>query len=114
MVAAFTTSQSTPDQLETLLRRLLAGPALSAPPPKPPWRLHGSSDIETLLWNLLPGNMALPTRPPPGPIRRDLVTLMCFSCGKAGHSATRCPDLNETFRLCYRDGQLKKWEVVIL
>ena len=30
MVAAVTTSQSTPDQLETLLRRLLAGPAVPA------------------------------------------------------------------------------------
>ena len=22
---------------------------------------------------------------------------MCFSCGKAGHSATRCPALDESF-----------------
>ena len=22
---------------------------------------------------------------------------MCFSCGKAGHSATRCPTLDESF-----------------
>ena len=30
-----TTSQSTPDQLEILLLRLLAGPAVPEPPPKP-------------------------------------------------------------------------------
>ena len=23
--------------------------------------------------------------------------MMCFSCGKSGHAATRCPDLNESF-----------------
>ena len=34
-VDAVTTSQSTSDQLETLLRRLLAGPDVPAPPPKP-------------------------------------------------------------------------------
>ena len=30
-------------------------------------------------------------------MRRDWATVVCFSCGKAGHSATWCPDLNETF-----------------
>ena len=71
MVATVTTSQSTPDQLEFLLWRLLAGPAVPAPPPKPepptleqllqrllvgvqaqkpaPAVTTGSSDIETLL-----------------------------------------------------------------
>ena len=80
MVAAVTTSQSTPDQLETLLRRLLAGPAVPAPLPKPepptveqllqcllveaqtrkpaPAMTTGSSDIESLLqyWNSIPGS----------------------------------------------------------
>ena len=23
--------------------------------------------------------------------------MVCFSCGKSGHAATRCPDLNESF-----------------
>ena len=35
MVVAVTTSLSPPDQLETLLRRLLPGPVVSPPPPKP-------------------------------------------------------------------------------
>ena len=50
MVAAVTTSQSTPDQLETLLRRLLAGPAVPAPPPKPE-----PPTVEQLLQRLLAG-----------------------------------------------------------
>ena len=118
-VAAVTTSQSTLDQLETLLRMLLAGPAVLAPPPKPdpptveqllqcllagtqvrkptPAVATGSSDIKTLLQSLLPGNLAPATQPQMGPMRRDWTMVVCFSCGKAGHSATQCPDLNETF-----------------
>ena len=42
MVAAATTSQSTPDQLETLLQRLFPGPVVLVPPPKP-------STVEQLL-----------------------------------------------------------------
>ena len=78
MVAAV--SQSTPDQLETLLRRLFPGPVVPAPPPKPePSTLEqllqcllagtqalkpalaattGSSDFESLLQSLLPENLA--------------------------------------------------------
>ena len=56
-----------------------------------------ASYIETLLQNLLPGNLVPATRPRPGPMRRDWTTVVCFSCGKAGHSATRGWDLNETF-----------------
>ena len=48
MVAAVTISQSTPDQLGTLLRRLLPGPVVPAPPPKPE-----PSTVEQLLRCLL-------------------------------------------------------------
>ena len=47
-VAAVNTPQSTPDQLETLLRRFLAGAATPAPAPKPE-----SSVVEKLLRLLL-------------------------------------------------------------
>ena len=114
-VAAVTTSQSTLHQLETLLRRLLPGLVVPPPPLKPvpsaleqllqrllaqkpaPAATTGSSDIESLLQSLLPGNLASATRLRPGPMRRDWATVVCFSCGKAGHSATQCPDLNEAF-----------------
>ena len=58
MVAAVTTSQSTPDQL-ILLRRLLADPAVPAPPPKPE-----PPTVEQLLQRLLAGAQA---RRPPRP-----------------------------------------------
>ena len=31
------------------------------------------------------------------PVQRDWSEVMCFSCGKSGHSATRCPKLDITF-----------------
>ena len=51
-------------------------------------------DVETLLQNLLP---ASPVPGPPSTLRRDWSSVLCFSCGKSGHGATRCPALNEMF-----------------
>ena len=118
-VAAVTNSQSTLDHLETMLRRLLAGAAVPAPVPRPepptmeqllqcllvatPARQPdlaalaapaGGSELETLLKTLLSGNLTPVPRLRPGPIRQDRATVVYFSCGKAGHSATRCPALN--------------------
>ena len=55
--------------------------------------------METLLQGLLPGIPAAAPRARLGPIRRDWATVMCFSCGKAGHCVGRCPELNDTFPL---------------
>ena len=80
-----------------LLQCLLAG----GHDPKPaPLADNGSSDIEFLLQSLLPGiraSAARTQRTQPGPMQWDGATVVCFSCGKAGHGANRCPDLNETF-----------------
>ena len=79
----------------SLLRRLLAGPAVPAPPPKPE-----PPTVEQLLQRLLVGTQAQKPTPAVATGSSDIETLamvVCFSCGKAGHSATRCPDLNETF-----------------
>ena len=57
----------------------------------------GSAGLETLPRNLLSGNLAPVCQPRPGPIRRDLNAVVFFSCGKAGHIATRCPTLDESF-----------------
>ena len=111
-VAAVTKSRSPPDQVEDLLRRLLAGvapPALvPAPVPEVPMveklvqRLVAETQIrqrapvvapepaglETLLRSLLSGQSSF---------RRDWNDIVCFSCGKAGHSANRCSALDESF-----------------
>ena len=119
MVAAVTTSPTTPDQLETLLRWLLPAPAVPTPPPKlvpsaleqllqrllvgaqapkpvPPAKTW-ITNIEILLLSLLPGIPASAARMQPGPMRRDWATVVCFSCSKADHGANRCPELNEAF-----------------
>ena len=62
-----------------------------------PAAANGSAGLETLLRNLLSGNLAPVRQPRPGPIRRDWNAVVCFSCGKAGHCATRCPTLDESF-----------------
>ena len=103
-VAAVSTPQSTPDEVEDLFHRLLASVAAPAPTPKPEpsavdqllQRLVGETQARqpvpaTLLRKLFSGNLAPVRQPRPGPIRRDWNAVVCFSCGNAGHSATRCP-----------------------
>ena len=120
-VAAVATPQSTPDQMEILFRRLLASAAgltpVPAPVPEPPaverllQRLVAETKVrqpvpvvasetaglEALLRSLLLGQLAPAQQPRPGSFRRDWNDVVCFLCGKAGHSATRCPTLDDTF-----------------
>ena len=86
--------QPVPSCWEQLLQCLLTG--AQAPKPAPPAKT-GSSDIESLLQSLLPGTLASAARTQQGPMQRDWATVVCFLCGKVGHGATRCPDLNEAF-----------------
>ena len=87
--------KTVPSALKQLLQRLLVG----AQTPKPvPRAKTGITNIETLLQSLLPGIPASAARMQPGPMRRDWATVVCFSCGEAGHGATRCPELNVAFR----------------
>ena len=120
-MAAVTKPKSTPDQVEDFLRRLLAGVAPPAPVPAPvpevpvvekllqrlmaetqirqpaPVVASESAGLETLLRSFLSGQLAPVQQPRQGSFRRDWNAVVCFSCGKAGHSATRCPTLDETF-----------------
>ena len=109
-------SKSIPDQVEDLLRRLLGGVAPPAPVPAPvrevptvekllqylvaetqirqpvPVVAPKPAGLETFLRSLLSGQLASVHQP-----RRDWNTIVCFSWGKTGHSATRCPVLDESF-----------------
>ena len=102
-VAAVTTPQSTPDQVEKLVRRLMATPAPEPPAVEQllqrlvaetqvrqpvPAAATGSAGLETLPRTLLSGNLAPAQQPRLGSFRRDWNAVVCFSCGKAGHSAT--------------------------
>ena len=121
VAAAVTKPKSMSDQMEELLRRLLAGVAAPAPVPAPVpevpavekllQRLVAETQVrhpapvvtsepvglETLLRSLLSGQMPSVQPPRHGSFRPDWNTVVCFSCGKADHSATRCSSLDETF-----------------
>ena len=110
-------TQPRSDHLEDLLRRLLMAVDPPAPIPEvPPVEMllqrlvtetqsrsspvvspPASAGLEQMMRSFLSGQQ--PTRPPPPqrPIRRDWNGVVCFSCGKSGHAATHCPNLNESF-----------------
>ena len=116
-VAAVTRPRSGPDQLEDLLRRLLMTVDPPAPiqkvlpvekllqrlvtetqsQPSPVVSPQASVGLEQMLRSFLSGQQ--PTWPPPRQrhVRRDWNDVVCFPCGKSGHAATRCPNLNESF-----------------
>ena len=78
--------------VDKLLQRLVAetqiAPVVASEP----------AGLETLLRSLLSGQMVSVQQPRQGSFRHDWNVVVCFSCGKVGHSATRCPTfLDETF-----------------
>ena len=131
-VVLVTKPKSTPDQVEDLFRRLLAGVALPAPVPAPvpdvpvvekllqrlvaetqicqptPVVASEPAGLETLLRSLLSGQLAHMQQPRQGSFRHDWNAVVCFSCGKAGHSATRCPTSDKHFLLCCRGGRPRR------
>ena len=109
------------DQSEELLKKLVAvlTPAVS-PPAKAPELSPMDKLVQLLLSETTKSNPVLPAPvEPPGletllrtyfaqqqslrqelrfrPVRRNWSDVKCFSCGKTGHSATRCPTLDVTF-----------------
>ena len=128
-MAAVTKPKFTLDQVEDLFRRLLAGVAAPVPAPVPevpvvekllqrlvaetqirqpaPVVASEPAGVETLLRSLISGHLAPVQQPRQGPFRRDWNAVVC-NCGKAGHSATRCPTLDDSFLLCCRDGRPRR------
>ena len=122
-VAAVTGVRSDQNQLQDLLRRIVS--AVERPTPTPeiseikklllqltrvqPDRPAPVVDtpvpptLEEILRSVLDGQrrrerQSLRQRQPPKqrPVRRDWSDVICFSCGKTGHAATRCPDYNDS------------------
>ena len=53
--------------------------------------------LGNLVSSYLSGQHTLGPQTRQRPIRRDWNGVVCFSCGKSGHAATRCPALDESF-----------------
>ena len=115
---------SSVNQSEELLKKLLAVLTPIVPPPPPPARAPELSPMDKLVQLLLSETAKrkpVPPTPvePPGletllqtyfaeqqsprqelrrrPVQRNWSDVKCFSCGKTGHSSTRCPRLDVTF-----------------
>ena len=89
-VAVVTEQRSGQNQLEDWLRWVISTAEPPAPKPEVP-------DVEKLLRSFLDGQRQRQWPPPPPPTRRDWSDVVCFSCGKSGHTATRCPNMDEAF-----------------
>ena len=57
----------------------------------------GPSKLETKLQDFLDGRRRAVQGFRQRPVQRDWAEMKCFSCGKSGHGATRCPTLDITF-----------------
>ena len=80
--------------MEKLLQNLVVETQIRQPDPVV---VSGPAGLETLLRSLLSGHLAPVQQPRQGSFRRDWNAVVCFSCGKAGHSVTRFPILDDTF-----------------
>ena len=109
------------DQTDELLRKLLEALTPVTPPPvrvpkatpldkltellmsqvvkgepAPPTTVEPTG-LETLLQTYFTGQRSTGLGPRVRQMRRNWSDVTCFSCGKPGHSATRCPTLDVTF-----------------
>ena len=91
------------DQTDELLRKLLEA-LTPVKPIKPPVRrepelptLVEPAGLEAMLRSYFTGQQSMGPGPRGRPLRKDWSDMKCFSCGKSGHSATRCPTLDVSF-----------------
>ena len=86
------TPKATPlDKLTELLMSQLVKSEPASPTPVEP------TGLEALLQTYFTGQQSPGLRPMFRQTRRNWADVKCFSCGKPGHSATRCPTLDVTF-----------------
>ena len=105
-VAAVTEPKSDQHKLMEVIRHTLANTELPNPKPEIPDILERlqqllrelvPNTLEQTLKSLFDGKRQRQRQPPR--LRqqcRDWTDVICFSCGRSGHTATCCPDFNET------------------
>ena len=77
--------------LQQLGREALNQPPAVENPPVP-------TTLEQMLRSFLDGQRQWQRQPPrQRPTRRDWTDVVCFSCGKSGHTVIHCPNLNKAF-----------------
>ena len=86
------TPKATP--LDKLTKLLMSQIVKSEPAPPTPVEPTG---LEALLHTYFTGQQSPGLRPKFRQTRRNWSDVKCFSCGKPGHSATRCPALDVAF-----------------
>ena len=80
--------------MDKLVQLLLSETAKRKPVPPTPVKPPG---LETLLQTYFAEQQSPRQELSLRPVRRNWSDVKCFSCGKTGHSATRCPLLDMTF-----------------
>ena len=77
------------------LSELLMSQVVGSKPELP--TLIEPTGLEAMLRSYFTGQQSTGLGPRGRPLRKDWSDMKCFSCGKSGHSATRCPTLDVSF-----------------
>ena len=86
-----------PSAMDKLVQLLIGKLAENRPVPPAPPAPAEPTKLETMLQTYFRGKQSPSQQSGPRPVRHNWADVKCYSCGKTGHSATRCPVLDVTF-----------------